>query len=147
MHDFEVKNGTSRAITVLESKTTCSCSIAKHLPHEIIPGTAATISVERNTTNKSGYVEEAVYVSLSDGSRKIFSLRGYVEPVPSTELNFGDLMRGDAASKRYFQIDTRIEPEFEISGIKFDRNFFDVAERGYSDNVRAYEVSILEDIP
>lgn len=57
---FEIWNASGQKVSVLGSKTRCSCVVAQELPLSIPPGTRRPIGITIKTESKAGPFEESV---------------------------------------------------------------------------------------
>lgn len=144
-HSFLLKNTADSTLEITAVKTSCRCSVVKEFPKLLMPGSSTELSVEMNTSRKSGPVIEHILVTWSNGRSTTLSLTGYVEGNTLAELDYGKTRKGDR-TKRSFSVPTGVAG-YSVVRVEADDKYFTTERRETTNGLTMYDVTLNDGIP
>jgi len=111
-HVFKLKNVGDSAVTILETKASCSCTAAVVSNPVVEPGATADVEVVFNTRGRSGAQSKSVKVHTNSATTPVVILTVSGEVKPAVEFAESNLRLGRVLRN------TRVEREIGIVGLR-----------------------------
>lgn len=133
---FRIANGGSTELVIGEVRASCGCTVPIPEPRRIPAGGEGTLSVEFDSTGRSGMWHGSIAVYTNDPATPVTNLRLKAEVVPEVKLSttyvyFGEVFRGDAQSREVVLENLRYEKltldKYNVEGEHFS---CELAENG-----------------